>query len=307
MDKKKSFDLMTDLANKYGRNKSSDVEPASDLSSEDRARLDAMGHDGLRADLAKKYKRVKSPETEPASDLSPEDKARLDATGGLAVIRLLNQKRDALLRELDRLPKYRETYKKRELQSILEVEKRIQGFLDEFNHATRGVANDSYEYQELCERYIDRVIQYLDQQNFWAHKFTTENAGGALADQPLEYSSNDSLYYVTQSGISLRLKRSASNLGLGTVIQPFHDKIIFSLPNSDLSEDKPLVGSRVKEYRSDEFREILNGDDVSEDFTSTNEIYTKNGKIFFVASNDRAPHEGDRVNRILETRYGTMS
>lgn len=302
MDKKKPFDVMADLAKKYGQDKPTDTEQSSDLSPEDKARLDAMGHDRVMAELAKKYPRVKPPETEPSSDLSPEDQARLDATGGSAVLRHLNQKRDTLLRELERLPKHRETYKKRELESILEVEKRLQGFVDEFDQITKKIPKDSSEYQELCEQYINQVIQYLDQQNFWNHKFTTENAGGASADQPLEYSDDDSVYYVTQSGISLRLKRSISNLGLRTVIQPFHEKIIFGLPNSDLKEDKPLIGGRVKEYRSDEFREILKGDRVSEDFTSTNEIYTKNGKIFFVASNDRNPHEGDRVNQILETR-----
>ncbi|MFH1315224.1 MAG: hypothetical protein ABIH67_02385 [Candidatus Uhrbacteria bacterium] len=256
----------------------------------------------VMADLAKKYPRVKPLENESSQILSPEDQARLDAIGGSAVLKHLDQKRNALLRELEQLPKHRETYKKQELESILEVERRLQGFVDEFDQTAKNLAKDSSEYQELCEQHINQVMQYLDQQNFWVHKFTTENAGGASADQPLEYSDDDSVYYVTQSGISLRIKRSASNLGLGTVIQPFFEKIIFGLPNSDLKEGRPLIGGRVKEYRSDEFREILKGDRVSEDFESTNEIYTKNGKIFFVVSNDRNPHEGDRVNQIIETR-----
>lgn len=256
----------------------------------------------VMADLAKKYGLVKPTETESSSDLSPEDQARFEATGGAAVLKQLDQRRDAFLRELEKLPKHRETYKKQELESIREVEKYLQGFVDEFNQTAKKLAKDSSKYQEFCEQYINQVIQYLDQQDFWTYKFTTENAGGASSDQPLTYSTDDSVYYTTQSGISLRVKRAASDLGLGTVIQPFHEKIVFGLPNSDLKEANPLIGGRVTEYRSDEFRKVLHGDSVTEDFESTNEIYTKNGKIFFVASNDPRPHEGDRVNRILITR-----
>lgn len=273
-----------------------------DMSPEDKSRLDAMGHDRLMADLAKKYPRVKPPETESSSDLSPTDQARFEAMGGSSILKQLNERRDTLLRELEQLPKHRETYKRQELEAILEVEKRLQGFIDEFDQATKNLAKDSSEYQELCEQYINQVIQFLDQENFWAYKFTTENTGGAASDQPLEHSNDDSVYYTTQSGISLRIKRSASDLGLGTVIQPFHEKIVFGLSNSDLKEEVPQIGGRVTEYRSDEFRDVLKGDHVSEDFKSTNEIYTKDGKIFFVASNDPKPHIGDRVNKILETR-----
>jgi hypothetical protein len=256
----------------------------------------------VMADLAKKYRLDRPTNTEQPSDLSPEVKARLDAMGHDRVMADIFQKRDARLQELERLPKHRETYKKEELESIREVEKHLKEFVDEFDQKTKNLVNDSFGYQQLCKQYINQVIQFLDHENFWAYKFTTENTGGASYDQPLEYSDDDSVYYTTQSGISLRIKQSASDLGLRTVIQPFHEKIIFDLPNSDLKEDKPLIGGRVKEYRSDEFRDILKGDRVSEDFTSTNEIYTKNGKVFFVESNDQNPHEGDRINQILETR-----
>jgi hypothetical protein len=273
-----------------------------EINPEDKSRLETMGHDSLMENLAKKYPQVEPGETESSPELSPEDRARFEAMGGSAILEQLKQRQNALIRELEQLPKYRETYTKQEVEAIIDVEKQLQGFIDNFNQVTKDLAKESPRYREICNQYIDQVLQYLDQTAFWTYKFTTENAGGASSDQPLEHSADDSVYYVTQSGISLRLKRSASDLGLRTVIQPFYEKIIFGLPDSDLKEDKPQVGSRVIEYRSNEFHEILKSGKVSQDFESPNEIYTKTGKIFFVASNDPRPHVGDRVNQLLEAK-----
>ncbi|MBU1033063.1 MAG: hypothetical protein ABII13_02160 [Patescibacteria group bacterium] len=271
-------------------------------SPEDQARLESMGTNRVLKDLAKKYKPANPTEVEPSSDLSPEDQARFEAIGGSAVLEHLKQRRNKFLKELEQLPKQRETYKKQELEAIFEVEKRLQVFIKEFDQAAAIFSKGSPEYKALCEKYIEQVMQILDQGDFWAYKFTTEDSGGAASDQPFEFTDQDSVYYMTQSGISLRLKRSVSELGLGVVIQPFYEKIVFGQSDSDVKDTEPQIGGRVTEFRSAEFCDLLNGDEVSGDLESTNEIYLKDGKIFFVNSNDPKPHEGDRVNRILEVR-----
>lgn len=283
---------------------SMESKKSSGVSPEDQARLDAMGTERVLADLSAKYQPVNPDEVAPLSDLSKEDQARLDATRGLTVLEQLREKRNALMRELESLPRHRETYQKQELEVVVRVNKQLQGFVDNFNLGVtkQTLSLGSPEYQSLCKQYIEQVMRYLDQEHFWAHKFTTENTGGASSSQPLESSADDSVYYTTRSGISLRLKRSVSDRGLGVVIQPFYEKIIFELPDSRLKLEEPKIGTRVTEYRSDEFRDLLKRGEVSNDFVSTNEIFLKDGKIFLVSSNDQKPHEGDRVNNILETR-----
>lgn len=265
-----------------------DTKKTSGISQEDQARLNAMGHDRVMADLARKYKQP-----------IVEDNAPPKKASEFSVMDHLKQRRDNFLRELDGLPKHRETYRKSELESIIEVEKRLRDFIANFDQATVNLPEKSTEYQAICERYIEQVLRYLDQQSFWTYKLTTEDSGGASFDQPLEYTDHDSVYYVTQSGISLRLKRSVSGLGLGTVIQPFYEKIVFKMPNTDLKETEPHIGAQVTEYRSNEFAEVVKSGKVSKDIESSNEIYTKDGKVFFVASNDPRPHIGDRVNKIF--------
>lgn len=266
------------------------------------ASLEAMGTAGVLADLAKKY-RPRSPKAEPSVNLSSNEQIQNSSVDkDFDLIRHLTEKRDRFIRELEKLPHHRETFRKQKLENILRVKKQLQIMVKDFDRAASRLSKGSPEYQALCQQYIKRVMQGLDRESFWTYKFTTENSGGASSKEPLSYSTDDSVYYVTRSGISLRLKRSISEEGLGTVIQPFFEKIIFGLPNSELSATEPLVGSRVTEYRSNEFQDLLNQERIFGDFESMNDIYLKDGKIFFVKSNDRNPHEGDRVNEILMTR-----
>ncbi len=266
------------------------------------ARHEAMGTAGVLADLAEKYG-PRSPKTEPPADLSPDEQIQHDASGkDFDLIRHLTQRRERFIRELEKLPHHRETFRRQELENVLGVKKKLQAMVEDFDRAASRLSEGSPAYRGLCEQYIKRVMQGLDRENFWAYKFTTENVSGIPLGPALEFSDVDSVYYITRSGISLRLKRSISEEGLGTVIQPFFEKIIFGLPDSGLSVTEPLVGSRVTEYRSKEFYDLLNQERILGDFASPNEIYVKDGKIFYVKSNDRSPHEGDRVNGILVAR-----
>lgn len=272
-----------------------DRKKPSDVTPEQQERLDRMSTTGLIQELQKKYGLTKVAVNTALK--IPED----SQMGTETLVDLLNKKRDRLLLELSKLPVHHEIYSRQELMSIVKVNKRLLGFIEDFNLTTKYFSKGSPEYKKQCDRYIERVIEYLDSENFWAYKFTTENAGGAPSSEPLSFDIDDSLYYTTQTGISLRLKRSISDRGLDDVIQPFYETITFVLPDSSLMVAKPMVGAHVREYRSEEFRTILNIGQIEEDFESPNEIYLKDGKIFFVNSN-LGPHEGDRVNKILKTR-----
>lgn len=200
--------------------------------------------------------------------------------------------------ELAGLPRRRDRHSSEEMEIIRNLKKELDQFVKLFNDKAKELAVGSVEYIALCDHYIRLVILALNQHSFWKYKFTTENVSGIYGNQ-LKHTSDDSLYYVTQGGISLRLKRSAFVEGLAAVIQPFFEKIIFKSPETGLISEVPIVGSFVIEYRSDEFMVMIDRDAAAVDFESPNQIYIKDGRIFYIKSNDRYSHIGDRVNGIL--------
>ena len=149
----------------------------------------------------------------------------------------------------------------------------------------------------MSHKYLDKAIAYLDSLDIWRTKFTTRSPIRYLTEAQQELT--DSIYYVTQGGQSLRLKKyELLTEGLGGVIQPFTEKIFF-VKNEDEASDQLETGSNVVEYYTKEFLAIQNEDNTQDEFKSKIRRYEKDGKIVYLNPVDSSMHKGYGVNRVL--------
>ena len=145
---------------------------------------------------------------------------------------------------------------------------------------------------------LDGIVQYLDSLNVWQCKFSTEGGG--------THRERDSLYYVTKSRISLRLKRSELEKGLNAVMQPFMETIVFDAGHGGgfyPSED-PSIDAVPLERCSQEFYDLQSQDTTSRNFTSQIPKFYKDGKLFYVGSPEHLfhDHNGSSINQIYFAR-----
>ena len=177
-----------------------------------------------------------------------------------------------------------------ELLKIIEVRKKLEQLIEAYDAAVaKGI--DSKTKQD----YFDQVIKHLDQfTTLWNSKFTT----GDIDDPD---SQNYSVYYMTKSGVSLRMKRvNLEKRGLKDVAQPFMEKVLFSMPESGTFSEKPIVQSIVEEYLSPEFLELQKQVEVTSPFESKIRKYMKDGKIIAVKNVENGlDHFGHEVNNIV--------
>jgi hypothetical protein len=214
------------------------------------------------------------------------------------------EKKKHLEQELKMLSYTTETFEKQEVQRISEIKQKLNRYVDELEMQTQSFDIGSPEYIKINNRYLDKVILFLDEQYIWTHKFSTECSGGSTADE-LIITPDDSIYYTTQDGISLRLKRANLGKGLRRVIQPFMEKILFDHFNKRRITTEPKIGYSVKEYMTKDFlnKQNKDPDDIHEDYHSTIKTYYKDSKIYHVeTSKTTHVHDGDRVNKHFELR-----
>ena len=156
---------------------------------------------------------------------------------------------------------------------------------------------------------MKELIAQLDSLSVWQAKFATECSGGASSDVPLQkYNKDeDSLYYMTLSGATMRIKTVGLANGLQRVVQPFTEKILFIGPNGEISES-PREGNVVEEYLTDSFSSAVAGKDV-ETYQSGLEIYRREGEVAAISHKNEQgltsfspAHTGDRVNKIFFVR-----
>lgn len=206
---------------------------------------------------------------------------------------------DQFSQELKTLPFKQETFSQKELNQIIEIRSHLGQYINDFNQEVKHLKPGSPEYIRICNEHINKVVHYLDQLPIWAYKFSTECGGKSSGS--LEFTPDDSYYYVTPSNISLRLRRVGRDEGLRTVIQAFMEKIVFRFRTDNQIKIliKPEIGFKVIEHRSKEFKNILEQSKVNQDYTSPIKTYFKDDEIFFVEATDEEPHEGDRVNQIF--------
>lgn len=131
----------------------------------------------------------------------------------------------------------------------------------------------------------------------WKAKFTTRNPIRYLTEAQQELT--DSIYYVTQGGQSLRLKKYELLMkGLGGVIQPFTEKVFFRT-NELGTLDEPEVCLNVVEYYTKEFLAAQKEGNVQGVFKSRIRRYEKDGKVLYLNPVDSSVHNGHRVNKVF--------
>ncbi|PIZ00755.1 hypothetical protein COY62_01190 [bacterium (Candidatus Howlettbacteria) CG_4_10_14_0_8_um_filter_40_9] len=216
------------------------------------------------------------------------------------ILKDLSDQKHLLEKELETLPQSTETFTAQELQQIVHTKQHLSENIARFNQEAQQMMAQPIEYGALCDQFIEKTTKYLDSLDMWTAKFSTECSGGR-SEGPLETTPDDSVYYMTSKGISLRLKKANRGKGLGQVIQPFFEKIVFvSSENRDVVE-RPELGFSVREYITRDFFNLQNQSSANEDYHSGLKIYYKNDRIFYIKTPDSAPekHEGDRVNKIF--------
>lgn len=115
---------------------------------------------------------------------------------------------------------------------------------------------------------------------------------------------DDSLYYLTASGLSMRIKRAAITDGdsLRVAVQPIMELILFHNLKSRRRDEfsrTPVLGWTTRDYQTADFKKRLLDTGAKTDFQSPLIILEKGGKIVGVIGPDEVwIHEGNRVNSI---------
>lgn len=204
-------------------------------------------------------------------------------------------KRRAAAREqakkiLDKLPFECETISEIELVKLIEVRKKMQMLAEAYDQASaKGLTPDAR--QEYFEQTLKHLDQFID---LWKYKFTT-------ADQDEANTNKYSVYYVTKSGVSLRLKRiNLEKKELRGTVEPFMEKIYFDHPDTREISENPIIGWTVMEYCSPEFLELQKRDVIEGSFSSKIKKYKSAGKVIRVENvKDGLEHLGHEVNKIF--------
>ncbi len=199
------------------------------------------------------------------------------------VVEQIKTQRLERAKALEGIPVEKQLFLKEELETIVKVNQLLHALMK------RSEVNRKSPKEALTE--IQYALDHL--KNFWESKFTS---GGVDTERE-----DDSLYYMTASGISLRLKRANLSRGIRAVVQPFLEKVCFLNESSELSE-KPVIGSTVEEYASQEFLKIQHGEiPITADVESKILKYVKNGKLIAVGNApDGVYHGGNLVNKIVK-------
>jgi len=156
---------------------------------------------------------------------------------------------------------------------------------------------------DLENRHLEQVIQFLDSLDIWKTKFTTRDENRFASDE--EKNDTDSIYYVTKTGQSLRLRKyGLLKDGLSGSIEPFMEKIFYIDNQYENFRDRANVSEQaesglfVMEYTTDEFQEAQN-DSEAQEFRSRIKRYEKDGKIIYLNPVDGYRHRGYSINRFL--------
>ncbi|OGZ10737.1 MAG: hypothetical protein A3D65_01715 [Candidatus Lloydbacteria bacterium RIFCSPHIGHO2_02_FULL_50_13] len=164
------------------------------------------------------------------------------------------------------------------------------------------LGEDSQEYHQRAKaRYIremEELEALFDSQDIWLAKFTTDYFSHA-SDEGLKVDEEkDSLYYVTPSGVSVRIKKSEVNEGK-SARNDINEKILFMKPDGSYSSI-PEMGTFVEEVWTERFEEILR-EGNPQIFPSLITTYVKQEKTvdFSLPPESRVRlHHGHRVNVI---------
>lgn len=234
---------------------------------------------------------------------------REDPIGMLRILDDISKKREALVARLEGVPFHYDVIPASEIEGLRTVRQMVLARISQYETelGTLGLtAQDSENQQvkDLNSRHFASMESALDEAFEWKAKFLTESGGGG--EEIGEDSEHDSIYYITPSNASLRLRRQSfqDGLGLRGVVQPIAGKIWYITPGKQNEiEREPRVGLYIREAITDGFLNRVRGQSKNDgDYRSTIEVYEEEGKILHVNAKAADIHEGDRINKIFFNR-----
>ncbi len=217
---------------------------------------------------------------------------------------LADRDRKALER-LEQLPSENFVIPRKELETIRAIREILLGYMSYIEEQRLSYENNPMLFPQVLrggeqeQEVLRNMMNFLDKyDDIWLCKFSTESQGDGknLSETP-----NDSIYYMTNSGASIRFKMANLKEGIECVVQPFADFIYFESPEEGASEI-PKLGYFTQEYFTQEFTDLIKGDEKpEEDYHSSIRKYYNNGKLEDVpkTSKIKFQHNGSPVNRIF--------
>jgi ribonucleotide reductase alpha subunit len=239
-------------------------------------------------------------------------------TGFNEIIGQISEKREQHKKELENFPFEQQTIPIPEIKQLHLVNSFLEKTMEKYKKELELISGlisekDSQislevfaKVKKLEQKTISDVIDGLDQLDIWSYKFSTLSQGIAedLEKTSSERTPDDSIYYMTPSGASLRLKMANRNRGAKTIIEPIMEKIFFEkvgADGKDLSE-VPKIGYNVVEYATQEFFNLMAAKDtkIGSAYKSSIKKYNQGGKIEIPKlENVKYSHEGSPVNKIF--------
>ncbi len=194
----------------------------------------------------------------------------MNDSGFLKALEGFKKSQHEIGKNLEGLAVHYEKFSTEELRRLVNIRKNLDEYIEK-----------NTDLKDICD--------FLDSLDIWAYKFTTGEE---------KTNENDSLYYITSSGVSLRLKMANKEKGLPEVIQPFMEHISF-MEETYYPSETPKLGLVTSEYCSNEFYDIQKQNEVNEPFESKVKKYYKDGKLYFVEKPKNLYHEhaGNPVNK----------
>ena len=228
-------------------------------------------------------------------------------SGAENIIKDLAEKKRRYLESLKNLPYKSETFPVAELKQLRDVNLftnfAIERFESEIKLLETTFGKDGEKNpgafvgakNEVEQRVLSDLMATLDRLDVWSHKFSTESQG---TGENLTETPNDSVYYMSSTGASLRFKMANRNQGVRKVIQPIMEKIFFEKPGEEISE-MPKLGYFVREYTTQDFLDKLGQESIDSDYQSSIRKYERTDKLEIPKlDNIKIDHEGSPVNRI---------
>ena len=226
------------------------------------------------------------------------------------IIKDIANKKTATLKELKKLPFECDKISLAEMEQLRAVNAFLSSAIEKYEKESKSLElifgkdgqknTESYKKakKDIEQKRISNIMTDLDSLKVWSHKFSSESQG---TGENLTKTPDDSLYYMSHSGASLRFKMANKGKGLKKIIQPIMEKIFFERVRKGKIEilETPKLGYTVCEYATQDFFDQLEKDSVDSDYKSQIRKYKRGDKIEIPKlENIKYDHEGSPVNKI---------
>ncbi len=168
------------------------------------------------------------------------------------------------------------------------------------------------DIERISKSVLAELASYLNAREVWKYKFRTDSGFKVRGRRPYA-EENDSIYYVTPSGVSLRLKRTLLRIeGLKGVCQEYMEKTFFFKDykhsrtqdnivfySEDTISETPQIGWHVEEECSKDFENLMNTDKVQSSFPSRVKIIQTQNEKGIAVDGKHWSHSGHPVSEII--------